>query len=396
MNLYLNALGLATPLGQGKTENARNLFAGSRAGLVRREGLLPDRPVRIGAVPGDLPGVPAALRDLDCRNNQLALACLAEIEGDVAAAIRRHGHDRIGVVLGTSTSGLSDGEAALETRLSTQSWPAGYRYSHQELGNPAIFVARACGVRGPAYTIATACSSSGKVFASAARLIETGLCDAVLVGGADSLCRMTVNGFASLEAVAADYCNPFSRNRDGINVGEGAAVFLLSREPGPVALRGVGESSDAYHVSAPDPSGGGAVRAMRQALDRAGLAPHAIDYVNLHGTATKLNDLMEGQAVTAVFGHEMPCSSTKSLTGHMLGAAGACEAAFVWLTLAPGYADGALPPHVWDGEADSEIPTLNLVAIGTRARGRPSAMLSSSFAFGGSNVAVVLARGDAR
>jgi 3-oxoacyl-[acyl-carrier-protein] synthase-1 len=207
---------------------------------------------------------------------------------------------------------------------------------------------------------------------------------------------MTVNGFASLEAVAADYCNPFSRNRDGINVGEGAAVFLLSREPGPVALRGVGESSDAYHVSAPEPSGGGAIRAMRQALAHAGLPPEAIGYVNLHGTATKLNDLMEGKAVASVFGCDVPCSSTKSLTGHMLGAAGACEAAFVWLALTPGYANGALPPHVWDGEADPEIPELNLVAIGTHAHGIPSIMLSSSFAFGGSNVAVVLARGDAR
>jgi 3-oxoacyl-[acyl-carrier-protein] synthase-1 len=279
---------------------------------------------------------------------------------------------------------------ALATQIETGAWPHGYVYTRQELGNTAMFVARACGVRGPAYTISTACSSSGKVFASAARLIETGLCDAVLVGGADSLCRLTVNGFASLEAIAKDYCNPFSRNRDGINIGEGAAVFLMSREPGAVALRGVGESSDAHHISAPDPAGTGAVQAMRLALAQAGLTPGDIGYVNLHGTATRLNDVMEGQAVASVFGADVGCSSTKALTGHMLGAAGACEAAFLWLALRQ--ADGALPPHIWDGDADAEIPPLRFVE--KNGGGPCTAMLSNSFAFGGSNVAVVLARGS--
>ena len=392
MNLYLNALGLVTPLGSGKESVARNLFAGSRNGLVRRDGYLPDRAVRLGAVAGALPAVPDRLQDLACRNNQLALACLLEIEGDIANAVRRYGAARIGVVMGTSTSGMWEGEAALAAQLGSGQWPADFRYGRQELGNGAAFVARYCGLQGPAYTIATACSSSGKVFASAARLIRAGVCDAVLVGGADSLCKMTVNGFASLEALAADYCQPFSRHRDGINIGEGAAVFLMTREAGAVALRGVGESSDAYHVSAPEPSGGGAARAMCAALDAAGLAPEAIDYVNLHGTATKLNDVMEGQAVVKVFGHDVACSSTKALTGHMLGAAGACEAGFVWLALSPAHGDGALPPHVWDGAADPEIPALNLVGTGVRARTTAPAMLSSSFAFGGSNVAVILGR----
>lgn len=391
MTLYLNALGIVTPLGQGKGQVAANLFAGSRDGMVMRDGLLPDRAVRVGAVPGELPEIPAALDDLACRNNRLALACLAEIEHAVAQAVRRHGADRIGVVMGTSTSGLAEGEVALAAHIETGAWPQGYSYSRQELGNTAMFVARACGARGPAYTISTACSSSGKVFASAARLIDTDLCDAVLVGGADSLCRLTVNGFASLEAISKDYCNPFSRNRDGINIGEGAAVFLMSRTAGAVALRGIGESSDAYHVSAPDPAGTGAMQAMRLALAQAGLAPDEIGYVNLHGTATRLNDVMEGLAVASVFGSDVTCSSTKALTGHMLGAAGACEAAFLWLALTR--ADGGLPPHIWDGEADAEIPLRRFVESTTRLS--CNAMLSNSFAFGGSNVAVVLARGAA-
>ncbi len=174
MNLYLNALGIVTPLGQGKDQVAAHLFAGSRDGLVMRDALLPDRPVRVGAVPGGLPEIPDALGDLACRNNQLALACLNEIEEEVAHIVRRHGAGRIGVVMGTSTSGLVEGEVALATQIETGAWPHGYVYTRQELGNTAMFVARACGVRGPAYTISTACSSSGKVFASAARLIETG------------------------------------------------------------------------------------------------------------------------------------------------------------------------------------------------------------------------------
>jgi 3-oxoacyl-[acyl-carrier-protein] synthase I len=394
MTLYLNALGIANPLGRGKREVAANLFAGSRAGLVVQGDCIPGRTVRVGASPESLPGIPGHLSHFDCRNNRLALAALDEIEPCIQAAIRRRGADRVAVVMGTSTSGLAEGEAAVKARLAQGAWPPHYHYTQQELGNLAAFVAAYLGLSGPAYTIATACSSSGKAFASAQRLIAAGMCDVALVGGVDSLCGLTLNGFHSLEAVAADYCNPFSRNRDGINIGEGAAVFLLSPEPSRVALLGVGESSDAHHVSAPDPEGKGALRAMRLALDAADLPASAIDYVNLHGTATPLNDAMEGRAVAALFGNKTACSSTKAMTGHMLGAAGAGEAAFLWLALDPDYSDGAVPPHLWDGAADPEIPPLALVPARMRIPVTPqSAMLSNSFAFGGSNVAVVLGRG---
>ena len=393
MKLFLNALGVVTPLGQGKREVARNLFSGSRDGLVARDDLIPDRTIRVGTIRRPLAPVPDDLHRFDCRNNRLALAALLEIEPEINAAIRRYGPSRIAVIMGTSTSGMAEAERALEGRLKTQSWDR-FVYSQQELGNLGEFVARAVGVTGPAYTIATACSSSGKVFAAARRLMAAGMCDAAVVGGVDTLCRMTVNGFASLESLAQDFCRPFSRSRDGINIGEGGAVFLVSREAGPVELLGCGETSDAHHVSAPDPEGRGAARAMRLALEAAGIAPEAVDYVNLHGTATPLNDRMEGRAVHALFGAKTPCSSTKAMTGHMLGAAGAGEAAFLWLSLNPEFSDGRLPPHLWDGEIDPEIPAVNLVPPGTRLEPRArSAMLSNSFAFGGSNVAVVLGRG---
>ena len=271
MKVYLNALGLMTPLGRDKREVASNLFQGSRTGLLERPDLIPLRTVRVGAVPWPLPAIPDRLTHLDCRNNRLALAALHQIEDPVRTMADRVGAHRIAAVMGTSTSGIAEGEAALASRLERRVWPSGYRYSQQEMGNLAAFTAAYFELTGPAYTIATACSSSAKALAAAQRLIAAGLCDAAVAGGADTLCRMTLNGFDSLEALAQDYCNPFSRNRDGINIGEGAAVFLVSREPSPVALLGVGESSDAYHVSAPDPEGAGAALAMLRALKHAQL-----------------------------------------------------------------------------------------------------------------------------
>ena len=202
------------------------------------------------------------------------------------------------------------------------------------------------------------------------------------------MCELTVNGFAALEAVSNEICNPFSRNRAGINIGEGAALFVLSREPAELRLAGWGESSDAYHISAPHPEGVGAEMSVRQALADAGLTPGDIGYLNLHGTATRLNDAMEALVVDRVFGRELPCSSTKALTGHMLGAAGSCEAAFVALSLLGG---GTLPPHLWDGEHDPDLPPIALVdARGARSDSRY--MMSCSYAFGGSNIALILGR----
>jgi 3-oxoacyl-[acyl-carrier-protein] synthase I len=394
MTVHLNALGVLNPLGRGKREVARNLFSGSRAGLVRRDGLISDREVRVGAVRSDLPEVPPRLAHLDCRNNRLALAALQEIEDAIKATIGRVGAHRVAVVMGTSTSGIAEGEIALAQRIARGVWPADFRYGRQEIGNLGRFVAEYMELTGPAYTIATACSSSAKVFASAQRLIEAGLCDAAVVGGADTLCRMTLNGFDSLGALSKDYCNPFSRNRDGINIGEGAAVFLMTTEKSTISLLGVGESSDAYHVSAPHPEGDGAKLAMLRALEAANMKPQEIDYINLHGTATELNDPMEARAISRVFGDRTLCSSTKSMTGHMLGAAGATEAAFLWLTLDAGFSSGLVPPHLWDGAADPAIPRLNLAPMeACIAAGDRVAALSNSFAFGGSNAAVVLGRG---
>jgi len=392
--LGIQAVGIVSPIGGDRRTVATALAAGTRAGLIPRSDLVPGKTVHVGAIREDLPAVPADLAVYDCRNNRAMLAALAQIRDDIETAISRLGRHRIAVLLGTSTGGIAEGEAAYLAFRQTGNWPQSFSYRQQEVGGLADFVARFLGLTGPAYTVATACSSSGKAFASARRLIKAGLCDAALVGGADTLCRMTANGFSTLEAVSAGLCNPFSVNRDGINIGEAAAAFLLTREPAPVQLLGIGESSDAHHVSAPDPEGRGAGEAMRLAITDAGLDAADITYINLHGTATPLNDSMEGKAVNALFGSTIACSSTKSMTGHTLGAASACEAAFVWLTLHPDYNAGLLPPHLWDGIADPTIPPLDLTRPGTHiSTAGKTAMLSNSFAFGGSNVTLAFGMG---
>ena len=386
----LPAMGLVSPLGMGKGETAANLFAGSRAGLRLRDDLMPARSVYAGAVGHELPAAPPSYAT---RNNRMMLAALNQIREEIDATARRFGRERVAVILGTSTSGVAEGEAAFASHRATGAWPAGFHYRQQELGGLARFAVDILDLAGPAYTIATACSSSAKVFATARRLLAAGLCDAAVVGGADTLCGTTLNGFGTLEALSRNLCNPFSRNRDGINIGEAAAAFLMTRDAAPVALLGIGETSDAHHMSAPDPKGQGALAAMKAALDDAGLAPGDIAYVNLHGTGTPLNDSMEGLAVATLFGDAVPCSSTKAMTGHTLGAAGALEAAFLWLSLHPDYAPGTVPPHVWDGVRDPAIPSIGLAETGTAVpRAGPLAMMSNSFAFGGSNASLVLGR----
>lgn len=395
--IAITACGILTPLGRGKAENARNLFAGYTDGLNETRSLISGREAFVGAVPGPLSPLLLPLQDLDSRNTRLMALALAEIAAPVQDAIARYGAGRIAVVMGSSTSGIEAGETAFAAYLKTGTWPAGFHYRRQELTALSAFVARTFAVTGPAYTVATACSSSAKVFASARRLIVAGIADAVLAGGADSLCRMTLNGFDALELVSHSRCRPFSVHRDGITIGEGASAFLLERaedavQPCPVELLGVGETSDAHHMTAPEPTGAWAAAAMRQALEEAELTPDDIAYVNLHGTGTGLNDAMEAHAIAPLFGKDVPVSSTKGMTGHMLGATGGCEAAFLWLTLHPAYnPDGQVPPHIWDGAVDPALPALHFATVGeTVPIGRKSALLSNSFGFGGSNAALIL------
>ncbi|HTJ94408.1 MAG TPA: beta-ketoacyl-[acyl-carrier-protein] synthase family protein [Pararobbsia sp.] len=387
--VYLHALGMINALGTDVETIAAALAAGRAPGMQAVQTRLGEAYIGRVATPLDI-APPEALAAYDCRNNRLLLAALAQIRPAIEAARERFGSHRIGVVLGTSTSGVSAAEAAFAHQSQTGSLPPAFDYRQMEIGTAAPFAAAALGVKGPAYTISTACTSSAKAFSSARRLLALGLCDAVVAGGVDSLCELTLQGFAALDSTSPVLTNPMSRKRRGINIGEGAAVFLMSRDEAPVALLGVGESSDAHHISSPDPDGIGGEHALRGALIDAGLDAPAIGYVNLHATATIKNDQMEARLMSRVFPGGVATSGTKPLTGHTLGAAGATELGIAWLTLAR--ADVALPRHLWDGEADPDLPELDLVSDqrflprGTGAQ----YVMSNSFAFGGSNASLIL------
>jgi 3-oxoacyl-[acyl-carrier-protein] synthase I len=402
----LEELGLVTALGSSARDNLIRLVGGdqTRFGVTRDHVSGRERP--FGAVREPLPEVRAELARYDCRNNRLALAALGQIREAVDAAKRQFGPRRVGLVVGSSTSGVQAAEQAFAARQAPRraqraegersplgALPESFDLVQLEFGGVAEFLRAELGLEGACLGLSTACSTGAKALLSARRLLELDVCDAVLAGAVDSQCRLTANGFEELQAVAPTLTNPMSRNRAGLTLGEGAALFLLTREAGGVQLLGGGESSDAHHISAPEPSGRGAVRCLRAALADARLEPRDIDYVNLHGTGTLQNDAMESRAIESVFGVDTPCSSTKPLVGHLLGASGAVEAAFCWL-LASAAPEGhalLLPPHRYDGERDPALAPIRLVGDDERAvyRGSPR-LCTTSFGFAGSNCALVL------
>ena len=333
------------------------------------------------------------LEQFDCRNNRLALLGLQQ-DGFIQAVIKareRYGAHRVAVILGSSTSGILETEHAYchrdqATGALPSSYVASYRYT-QNMFSSAHFVRTYLGLRGPAMVISTACSSSAKAFATAARFIEAGFCDAAVVGGVDSLCLTILYGFASLELLSSDPCRPCDENRDGLTLGESAGFALLEKsehagQPGAVALLGYGESCDGYHMSHPHPEGTGAIRAMQAALLRSGLTSGDIDYIHLHGTATRANDSIEDRAVHSVFGPSTPCSSTKGWTGHTLGAAGVTGAVMAAMCLTRSFVPGTLNTTRIDPGLSSHVLLENREEPVRR-------VLSNSFGFGGNNCSLI-------
>lgn len=345
--------------------------------LEKIAGDIPNRAIYFGKVDERLPEIHDP--EFNIRACRLVAWAAEDMARQIGRAMSRYGRDRIAIVLGASNTGVDEAQDGIDAALSRSEdcrcgFPDGFRFSMLELGTPSEYLARATGITGPCYTISTACSSSAKAFPSARRLIEAGLCDAAIVGGVDGRCRFAMNGFNALGALAQERCRPLAEDRDGICLGEGVALFLMERESAAcsdaggrnVFFSGAGETSDAYHATAPDPEGNGAEAAMRGALRDAGCCPGDVDYVNLHGTGTLANDAMEMKAVRRVFGESLRggdagnplvVESTKSRTGHCLGAAGAVEAAICWRKIRDGVVRRAL---------------------------------SNSFAFGGSNASVIL------
>jgi 3-oxoacyl-[acyl-carrier-protein] synthase-1 len=393
--LTMAARSAVSALGTG-TGALRDALRARRGGL-RPEGF-PGAPegIWVGPVPGlEAVRLPPDLAAFDCRNNRLAEMALAAdgFAEAVAAARDRYGADRIAVVLGSSTAGIEETERAYTRRdPASGALPPDFDFAHtHDLHALPRYVRARLGLRGPALALSTACTSGARSFLEAAVLIEAGLADAVVAGGVDTLCRLTLHGFKSLELLSRGPCRPCAGDRDGIAIGEAAALVLL--EPadqaageGATMLLGAGASADGHHMSAPHPEGLGAVMAMRAALDSAGLGPEGIDYVNLHGTGTRANDAMEDRAVAQIFGDRgVPSSSTKGWTGHTLGASGAIEAVIAAICVEDGLVPGCLGVEEADPEFRSDIATTNRQIPLRR-------VLSNSFGFGGSNCSLVIGR----
>jgi 3-oxoacyl-[acyl-carrier-protein] synthase-1 len=381
-------------VGQGVAPTLSALVE-QRSGLKRCEFETVKIDTHIGEVPGvDAQPLPKDLQIFNCRNNRLAELGVQQdgFFDAVQSAAARWGRRRVGVFIGTSTAGIMQTELAYRARDAVSgALPPSFVYgtTHNSF-SVADYLRRRCRLEGPAMVVSSACASSAKVFGSARRMIEAGLIDAALVGGTDSLCLTTLYGFHSLQLSSSAPCRPFDAARDGISIGEAAAFVLLARvpenlDPDAVLLYGVGESSDAYHMSAPHPEGLGAKRAMQAALTSASMEPGDIDYINLHGTGTPSNDRSESQAVTSIFGPTTPCSSTKGATGHTLGASGALEAVISALAIQ----NGLMPGGVYTTRID---PNLTAHYIKENRRAPVLRVLSNSFGFGGTNCSLILGR----
>ena len=325
------------------------------------------------------------------RINRLAEISLCDIEQSVQAAIAKYGAGRIGTFIGSCDNGSEISINALRYKKQHGEFPAGYKLDKQKADFPLEYIMSRFGFHGPCALQSTACGSSATAIATARHHIYAGDCDAAVIGGVDIASLAVVLGFNALAAVSATPTNPFSKNRTGITLGDASAFFLVTKEPANAKFKitGIGESADADHITAPRADGEGARLAMEKALDDACLKPSDIGYINLHGTGTRLNDSMEGTAVHKVFGDNVPCSSTKALTGHTLGAAGALELGFCCLVLSDANPEGHLPVHLYDGEFDPEIPAIRLVRQGDRCQGIRR-IQSNSFAFGGCNVSLIV------
>ena len=386
--IYINDLTSVSSLGTNELTIVDSLSHTDRCYLTYRDDLLNEhKGSYFGQIKAKLPRLDD-YPEHKSRNSAVLAFLTDSIKDSINELKQKYSKDRIAIILGTSTSGLDETENELKKFMQTGVPSRDFYYKSQEFGDPSMFLADYLEIDGPAYTISTACSSSARALICGKRMLESGLVDAVIAGGADTLCKVPINGFNSMGVLSQERCLPFNKNRSGINIGEGGGLMILSKEKDSLELLGVGESSDAYHVSSPDPSGAGAISAMEMALNDASLTTDDIGYVNLHGTATKLNDAMESKAMASLFKGKVPCSSTKYMTGHTLGAAGIVEAAILCYLLKH---DLDLPVQDFShDEIDDTLDECGLIK--EKIKAKKKVMMSSSFAFGGNNASIIIAK----
>ncbi len=384
---------LANALGTSEEEILTNLETTSDRTFLTESGeYFSDRKVYVGRADIDVPEYEKQLYGVTLRNDLFLLWTYLRLQERVDFLKRKFGDDRIGMVFGTSTSGIYNLENAVRNKKDGSFQPA-YLYNQSETSFFSNYLKARLGIRGPAYTVSTSCTSGLKALSSAKAMLDCGICDAVITGGVDTLCHMTVKGFDSLELLSKSIANPMSVNRDGINIGEGVAVCILTGEEGGVQIRGIGESCDTYHVSSPDPDGNGAFRSMMMAMENARLPEKNVDYIQLHGTGTLLNDISEARAIFNIWKDSIACSSLKPVIGHTLGISGIMGVLISALLLEQDGNRVFLPKHIWDGCRDEQISPIKLLDSNTPVRISKSLnFMVNNFAFGGNNCSVIVGK----
>lgn len=380
-NISITSYSAICDLGTNVKEIFENSLLAGKNFFTPDENIIKGKKLYLGKVSAVLPKIKEA--KFDTRTNALLLHCCNAIQNDIDAVVKKYGKDRIGVVIGTTNAGVNEYEKSHEV-------------FHSQIGSPALFLKEHLGLNGYCSGVSTACTSGIKAFSTGVKLLENGICDAVLCGAADAVSKVPVFGFSALEVMSQSNCKPFSKNRDGINIGEGAALFILEKDVNKgIRILGIGETSDAYHGATPDPEGTQAAAAITQALEQAGLKPDEIDYINLHGTGTVSNDIMEANAVYKVFKDKVPVSSTKSLTGHCLGASSGVESALCLAFLEDEInKEKFLIPHNFDGVYDDTLPEIKLAKRNEKAENNRYVMCNA-FGFGGSNAVIIFGKNQA-
>ena len=378
MEYVLKNLGFVCALGANHDDIMKNARIGNTQGMFAEKVFVDGEIVPFGYAP--------VQRNQELRMYDLIDCAINQIADDIELLKKTYAKNRVGIIVGSSNTGVHEAQKLIETAFQNNTDLPKDVIQDLELGTPVEYICAKTGFCGPAFTVSTACSSSLKVFQSARQLIENGICDALLVGGVDARCDFALNGFNALGALSKIHTNPFSENRNGINLGEGAALFIMEKGDNGIKLLGIGESSDAYHLTSPEPTGSGAISSMEKALADAQLKPSDIDFVNMHGTGTTANDTMESLAINNVFGENVLCASTKPLTGHTLGAAGAISMGLSWLMLKHNF----VIPHVFDGVFASDCAKIHL--SDKNENKEINRILCNAFAFGGSNASIIMGK----
>lgn len=391
MSFYISKPGIICCAGNSIEELWNSVKTGNQSGIVR---VKTEGGEEFFAAKVDDKKLKAADGRYKMRAIKMEAAALEQIANDIETVKSKYGADRIAVCVGSCDNGNDLSIQGHKEYIKNGSFPKDYSLEIQGADYVATYISEKYGVTGPSCTFSTACSSSAGAAIKAAELLQADLADAVIVGGVDCASDTVLVGFTALEAVSPEITNPFSKNRQGITLGDGASFFIITKEPlcdsqNEIQLLGWGESSDAYHMTSPDPTGAGAEKAIRRALEKANISAQKVDYINMHGTGTKLNDSMEAKAIDSVFGkYKVPVSTTKGITGHTLGAAAALELAICYAAIT----NQGLPVQLWDKEQDPELPSLNIVNPGDENQKKVNICLSNSFGFGGANACLVIGK----